>query len=54
MSVTFGTPGAHGGKRCVSRGIQEGDHAVISIYMIGANMLGNTPSFTAATWLLRM
>ena len=40
------TTGTHGGKRGVSRSIQEGHHAMIGFYVVSTDVLGNTTGFT--------
>src|SRR5690606_38363517 len=39
------TTGTHGGKRGVTRGIQEGHHAALGLNVVGADMLGDAASF---------
>src|SRR5690606_34780904 len=37
--------GPHRRKGCVAGGVKEGDHAAISLHMIGTDMLSNTTGF---------
>ncbi len=39
------TAGAHLGKRCVTGGVQEGNHAVAGFHMVGTYMLGDATGF---------
>ncbi|MNC39769.1 hypothetical protein D3C75_884430 [compost metagenome] len=39
------TTSTHRSKRCVARGIQEGNHTVVSFYVVCTDVLGNTTRF---------
>ena len=43
----LGTTGTHGGKRGVTRSIQEGDHATVGFDVVGTDVLGNTTGFAS-------
>lgn len=50
----LGATGTHGGEGGVARGIQEGDHAVLGVHMVGTDVLGNPPASPAATLARRI
>ena len=43
----FRTASTHGGKRRVTRGIQEGHATVVIFHMVGTDVLGNTARFAS-------
>ena len=43
----LGTAGTHRGKRLVTRGIEEGQHATIGFDVVSTNVLGNAAGFAS-------